>query len=281
MQAVRVPGARQSEYFLIEYRRRPAAGFGSAAEVAYDGLTVLHALDGSAQQVDPPLLKLEPADGSIAPTSAPTLSDFFYPGNAAMRLRAVFRSYFGGKEVFRFSHLKRTSDGGLAFDIEVAPKASQVNLLANPSFERGSGKRPEGWKSDAYQPSAVFRLEKGIAKSGMYSASIAATAPNDARWVQAASGLKPGRSYALCGWLRGKDIITGPAAVVGANVSVMNGYSRSWSKSGTFPWTESCAIFKAEAASVQVACRLGFYGSTVTGKLWCDDMSLTEIRSAF
>ena len=98
-----------------------------------------------------------------------------------MRLPAAFRSYFGGKEVFRLSHLKRTQNGGLAFDIEIAAKTSPPNALANPSFERGSGTLPSDWKSAAYQPSAVFKLEKGTAHTGDRSASVSASASNDGR----------------------------------------------------------------------------------------------------
>jgi hypothetical protein len=278
MQAIRTPGARQSEYFLIEYRRRPTTGYGSAAPVANDGLTVLHILEGSAQSLDPPLLKLEPADGRIAPKTAPTQADFFYPGNAAMRLPAVFRSYFGGGEVFRMSRLKRTDGGGLVFDIVIAPKRSYANLLANSSFERGSTS-PTGWTSSAYQPSAVFGLDAGIARTGKRSANISAPAPNDAWWEQQVSGLQPGKKYALCGWLRGGGIM--PKAATGANVSVVGGFVASQGRTGTFDWTESCVAFEPETADIRVTCRLGFFGSTVTGKLWCDDMALTEISSAF
>ena len=99
-----------------------------------------------------------------------------------MRLPAPFRSYFGGKEVFRLSHLKRTQGRGLAFDIEIAPSSGPANLLANPSFERGSGALADNWSTQAYQPSAAFNLDKAIVRTGKRSASISASAPNDAWW---------------------------------------------------------------------------------------------------
>jgi hypothetical protein len=169
----------------------------------------------------------------------------------------------------------------VAFDIKVAPTRPTPNLLANPSFESGSGGLPTSWASGAFQSSAVFGLASGIAKSGTHSASIAAATPNDAMWSQSVSGLTPGHGYALCGWLKGRNVATTPAAGVGANVSVVGGFVLSQGRSGTFDWAESCVMFKAEATSSQVACRLGFYGSTVTGKVWCDDMLLTPLRSAF
>ena len=244
VRAIRVPTTQPSEYFLIEYRRRPTSGFGSTAPVPYDGLAVYHVLEGSGQGSDPPLLKLEPADGSIAPGSAPGQTDFFYPGNPGMRLPAVLRSYFGNQEVFRLTNLRRTQDGGLTFDIKVAPRNSTPNILANPSFESGSGGVPSSWKSSAFQATAVFGVDTGIAKSGTRSASISAPTPNDASWYQAVSGLAPGQSYELCGWLRGKDVTTTADAGVGANVSVIGGFVRSEARSGTFDWTNPASYLK-------------------------------------
>lgn len=281
MRAVRVPGAHRSEYFLIEYRRRPGSGFGSTAPVRYLGLAVYHVLEGSHQYLDPPLLKLEPADGSIAPDTSPEETDFFYPGNPGMRTPSVLRSYFGNKEVFRLKNLRRTRGGVLTFDIEMAPRSPLSNILANSSFESSRGRSPNAWKSDAFQASAVFDLDTRIAKRGRHSVSISAMMPNDARWVQAVSGLTSGQSYALCGWLRGQNITTTREAAVGANISIIGGFSRSESRSGSFDWAESCVVFKPDVTDIQVACRLGFYGSTVTGKVWCDDMTLALLRSAF
>ena len=61
----------------------------------------------------------------------------------------------------------------------------------------------------------------------------------------------------------------------------MGGFVASESYSGTFDWTRTCVIFQAETSAVTAACRLGFYGSTVTGRLWCDDMSLAPLNGAF
>jgi len=87
-----------------------------------------------------------------------------------MRLPAVLRSYFGNQEVFRLTNLRRTQDGGLTFDIKVAPRSSTPNILANPSFESGSGGVPSSWKSSAFQATAVFGVDTGVAKGGTRSA---------------------------------------------------------------------------------------------------------------
>ena len=51
-------------------------------DVEYDGLIVYHVLDGSSSNQDPPIVKVEPADGSITPSSVTDPYDFLYPGNA-------------------------------------------------------------------------------------------------------------------------------------------------------------------------------------------------------
>jgi hypothetical protein len=284
MEVVRVSTSRASEYFLIEYRHRPDSGFGSnPLSLSYNGLAVYHVLENSNQGVDPPLLKLEAADGYIAPDTQPQLNDFLYPENPTMRRPFVLRSYFGGREVLRINNLQWAHDGGLVFDIKVSPiKTTPANnLLTNPSFEQGANAYPDAWQPSAFDPSAIFTWEtRQPVKEGRRSVSILAATPNDASWIQTVSGLNPEQRYELCGWIRGKNIVTGADALVGANISVIEG-STSKSLSGTFDWSQACVIFRPESTSAQLACRLGFYGSTVTGKVWCDDMTLVPLRSAF
>lgn len=284
--ALRIPSGRPGEYFLIEYRHRPDSGFGSSAP-DYNGLAVYHVLEDSSQWMDPPLLKLEAADGSIAPDTSPAPEDFFYPGNPAMRTPYVARSYFANTPVFALDKL-RWSARGLTFDIGVLPPVSPTignlllpNRIANPSFESGSGGQPASWTPDAFEATSVFDWLSGSAQDGQRSVVITSLQPNDARWIQTVSGLTPGRGYQFCGHVRGSHISTTPEAQVGANVSVMGDFVRSRSLAGSFDWQQLCVIDQPQTSSNTYACRLGFYGSTVTGRLWCDNMSLLPLRSAF
>ena len=68
---------------------------------------------------------------------------------------------------------------------------------------------------------------------------------------------------------------------MGANVSVVGGFVKSEDFKGTFDWTRACVSFTPTEPRVEVACRLGFYGSTISGKVWCDDFTLTRMGSAF
>ncbi|MFS2007726.1 hypothetical protein ACEN9F_29365 [Duganella sp. CT11-25] len=280
MDAVRIDTSRPSEYFLLEYRHRPDSGFGSNAP-PYNGLAVYHVLEGSDQWTDPPLLKLEAADGAIAPNAFPELSDFLSPDNPAMKRPLVLRSYFDDKEVFRLDNLYWTGGDGIGFNAQVAPYVQPNNLLVNGSFEQGQNGAADAWIANAWVGGSVFSWDNRVERKGRRSVSIASTSPNDAAWAQTVSNLVPGQAYQLCGWVRGENIATTSDAQVGANVSVLGGFIQSESLSGTFDWTQACVIFRPDSSSATLACRIGFYGSTMTGKLWCDDMTLEPLKSAF
>jgi M6 family metalloprotease-like protein len=117
--AVRIPTSRPDEYFLMEYRRRPASGYGSAYFLPYDGLAIYHVREGSNNNTDPPLVKLEPADGVNTYDGVLHHDDFVSPENPALLRPLVIRSYFGDRpEIFRIEDVQ-WRDGGIAFDVVI------------------------------------------------------------------------------------------------------------------------------------------------------------------
>jgi hypothetical protein len=281
--AVLVPTVRSNEYFLIEYRNPPPTGYGSATQ-GYKGLAVYHVLAGSSMWQDPPLVKLEPADGFNAPNQVLDPDDFLYPENPDMLRPFTLRSYYDDREdIFRIDNVE-WRDGGVAFDIVILPQtppSPASNLLLNASFETGQFGTPEAWSPGWWVPqNARFVWPESSAVSGSSSASLESLVSNDIRWWQSAPTI-PGERYQLCGFLKGEAV--GGQGSVGANVSLIGGFVRSEGLSGTFDWTKACVEFTAEAPRVEVACRLGFYGSIVRGKVWCDDFTLEHVRlhSAF
>ena len=141
---------------------------------------------------------------------------------------------------------------------------------------------PQAWTPGWYVPQdASFVWPESSAVDGSSSASLQSAYGNDIRWSQSVA-TTPGEPYQLCGSLKGVSV-AGVQGAVGANVSVVGTFIRSESLSGTFDWTKACVGFTADTTQVEVACRLGFYGSTAAGKVWCDDLMLEHIRlhSAF
>jgi hypothetical protein len=282
--AVMVPTVRPAEYFLIEFRDPPPTGYGSATQ-GYKGLAVYHVLAGSSMWQDPPLVKLEPADEEIAPNQALDPNDFIFPENPELPRPFVLRSYYDDRnEIFRIDNVVWRDDG-LAFDIVIVPQSAPnpgVNLLLNGSFETGQSGTPEAWTPGWYVPQdASFAWPEPNALTGVSSASLQSLSGNDIHWSQVVA-TTPGERYQLCGFLKGESV-GGVQGDVAANVSLLGGFVRSDSLSGTFDWTKTCVSFTADTSRVEVACRLGFYGSTAAGKLWCDDLALEHIRlhSAF
>ncbi len=282
LEAVMVPTGHAGEYFLIEYRDRPESGYGSAAPDDYRGLAVYHVLEGSSMWQDPPVVKLEPADGDIQPNQPLDPHDFAYTENPALLRPMILQSYYGdGDEIFRLANVA-WSDGGLLFDIVVAPVAPPTNLLTNPSFELGGPDVPIGWSTGSYVSNdASFVWPSAVASTGIVGAALQSVSGNDLWWTQTVA-ITQGEHYRLCGALKG-ETAHGVQGDVGANVSVLGGFIRSEEISGSFDWTTRCVDFVADAVQADVACRLGFYGSTARGKLWCDDLTLEQIRirSAF
>jgi hypothetical protein len=83
--AFEVATARPDEYFLLEYRRRPASGYASAAAMPFDGGVVYHVLESSDENTDPPLLRVEAIAGAgAAPATLRT-----YAGATAFTIDAV------------------------------------------------------------------------------------------------------------------------------------------------------------------------------------------------
>jgi hypothetical protein len=152
----------------------------------------------------------------------------------------------------------------------LAPLAGPV---ANSSFEEGSDGLPSSWSADAWAPGAeavAFGWSDSQRHIGGRSVSITNLGPNDSRWLQTVTGLTAGKRYRLVGWLKGTAVI-GPGA---ANINIFGTWDHA-GLSGTFDWTKVTLPFVApDSGTVIVACRLGFWGQTITGQMWCDDLQV-------
>jgi hypothetical protein len=147
--------------------------------------------------------------------------------------------------------------------------------VVNSSFEDGSGDLPSSWSSDSWMSgdtNVLFEWSSTQRHVGHMSVGINNLAPNDSRWLQTVTGLTPGMRYKLVGWLKG-SAITGGAG----SINIFGTWDRT-GMAGTFDWTKATLPFVApDTGEVTVACRLGFWGETITGQLWCDDLQIVPV----
>jgi hypothetical protein len=122
--ALKIPTPQANEYFLIEYRRRPESGYGSSYFLPFNGLVVYHVFEGSDNWRYPPLVQLEPADGTNTYDGILHLDDFISPDNPVLMRPLIVRSYFGTRpQIFRIENVQ-WSEGGIMFDIVMATDGS-------------------------------------------------------------------------------------------------------------------------------------------------------------
>jgi chitodextrinase len=170
-----------------------------------------------------------------------------------------------------------TSTTGAEVRVATLPKDSQGAVL-NGGFEVEP--LSCGWSTEAFVPSAaVFTWEPvGTGRKGGRCVSISSTRFNDARWMQTLTGLTPGATYWLSGWIKGEDVTCEPGKNLGANLCLMGGWDHAPDGLvGTFDWRQVSFRFTAPpSGTVTIGCRLGFWGNTTSGKIWLDDVAVTQ-----
>lgn len=285
LDAIQIPTGRAHEYFLVEYRKKPQSGFGSAAGPPYDGLAIYHVYEarwGSGNNfASPPLLRLVPADGVLQSGNDPEMSDFWCPENPDMLPAFIGKSYLSDAALFKLDGIARSGDG-MQFNITFYPApAPPPSRLLNGDFEVGSGNSPYAWSQSAWNmTNAAFTWEQDSGRGGTrcVSIEIPANATNDARWIQTVGGLTVGDVYELHGWVKGRDIKAGVGAEVGANLSLLGTWDHTITDGfGTFDWTEFSMAFTVTEAEMGIGLRLGYWASMVNGKVWFDDLQMVKL----
>ena len=161
--------------------------------------------------------------------------------------------------------------------------AEGENLLANAGFEELDGTGvPVGWAKSMYNWDdgvTAFDVVTGTAHTGNVCVRVRSLGENDARYEQTVA-CEPNTVYRLSGWVRVEDV---PEGTMGANLSVEDAFSSTNSVTGTSAegeWTymELYGITGPEQTSLTVMARLGFYGSTITGTAWFDDIALEHVH---
>lgn len=183
-------------------------------------------------------------------------------------------------------NLPRTLCFMLAAALTIQTQAAEVcskpdNLLKNGSFEKGvfsPNSLPDNWSWDAYNYVAMPSWDDHTAQAGNKSVRIDSLALDDSRWIQSIP-TRPKTLYNLSGWIKTEDVNRSPEFIdAGANLSLLNTFTRSPGLLGTQDWTRTGVLFNSQDQNqVTVAARLGFYSGTTTGTAWFDDLKLSQV----
>jgi dolichyl-phosphate-mannose-protein mannosyltransferase len=155
-------------------------------------------------------------------------------------------------------------------------RARAGELLHNGDLSKGSGGQPDLWRTEAWvnDPEAVAFNWTRPSNGGSGELEVNATKANDARWMQSLS-LTPGWYY-LSVDIRTEDV--GQTAD-GATISVMEDGIMSPDLKGTTNWTREGLYMRVgkKGADVEVALRVGGFGSLNTGKAFFRNASVVPI----
>jgi dolichyl-phosphate-mannose-protein mannosyltransferase len=163
----------------------------------------------------------------------------------------------------------------IAFSAAVSAQSNR-DLLLNGDFAKGSGNSPDNWRTEAW-------INKPEAFNGLYNHADAGSTlevdnlqANDARWMQSLS-LSPGW-YQLSVDIRTENV---GGNETGATISVMEDGISSPDVRGTNGWRRQSLYLKigGHGADIDVALRVGGFGSLNTGRAFFRNATLTEIAA--
>ena len=179
------------------------------------------------------------------------------------------------------STVNHSINGNIIINVATQRRRNGESILKNADFESGVGDTPDFWTHSAWRPSdATFLWENGTGRGGSNCISITVNedTPNDAHWKQQVQ-LIPNEWYNLHGWIKGENITKTEGGGTGANLCLLGTWTSTGAGGslGTFSWKEVVFTFQAPASGVaEIGCRLGYWGSEITGKVWFDDLRLTS-----
>ncbi|HEY6394581.1 MAG TPA: hypothetical protein VIX12_04120 [Candidatus Binataceae bacterium] len=161
--------------------------------------------------------------------------------------------------------------------VSVSARAED-NLLINGDLARGSGSQLDLWRTEAWinSPDAFHYDWIHPESGGPHQAEIENLKPNDARWMQSIS-LGPGWYHASA---EARTEAVG-AYEMGANISVPEDGIVSSDIRGTSGWQTVGFYLKVgpRGADVDIALRVGGFGSLNTGRAFFRDVKLVKIAA--
>jgi hypothetical protein len=156
-----------------------------------------------------------------------------------------------------------------------AAAADQKNLLLNGDFKKGSEDQPDSWRTEAWINSPdAFQTHWHSYTDNPSEMEVDNLKANDGRWMQPLT-VPPGW-YQLSVDVRTEDV---GAKESGASMSVMEDGIMSADIHGTTDWQRVTLYLKVggHGADIDVALRVGGFGSLNTGKAFFRNASMVAI----
>ena len=164
----------------------------------------------------------------------------------------------------------------LAMGMQTA--AEPDNLLKNSSFEVTENfAQPKHWRMESWIPGASASLTQSKVYDGNYALVLQSETENDCRMIQTVK-VKGNQVYRFSGWVATEGV---PEGQYGANLCVMGGFVRSEGINATTDWRPLELVFRTYPGQKEVTlgARLGFFGSTNTGKAYFDGLKLEQVNN--
>jgi hypothetical protein len=182
--------------------------------------------------------------------------------------------------IYKYTVKARDGSGNVSEGVSIWIRAANKKpIVYNGTFEEGIGYRALGWAFDAFNITNAVNCwdTVGTGIDTSRSLHIHNTKTNDSRWSQEITGLTPGTTYILQGYIKGKDI--DPAFAIGANLCISGTWNHTPGLTGTFDWTLVELSFVAPSSGrVTISCRLGYWSNVVSGKAWFDNISIIPVQ---
>jgi hypothetical protein len=156
-----------------------------------------------------------------------------------------------------------------------AAAAGADNLFQNADLSKGAGNSPDHWRTEGWDQKPTTTDYQW--RQNLGEVDIDSSAPNDARWMQSLS-LSNGWYY-FSVEARTEGV---PDKEAGATISVMEDGITSKDLKGTTDWTKIGLYLNIGhlGADLEIALRLGGYGSLNTGHAFFRNPSVVRVPAA-
>jgi hypothetical protein len=155
--------------------------------------------------------------------------------------------------------------------------AIAADLLANSNLTKGAGNSPDAWQTQAWQEGPAFSTYEWQHEAGKPGQlTVTNIKPNDARWSQSLN--LSGGWYHFSAELRAENV---GKDNTGASLSVLEDGIGSPDLKGTTGWQRVGFYLKVgkKGADLEVACRVGGFGSLNTGTVSCRNIELERVAA--